>query len=410
MVLWDLIHKSGHEYAVAHVNYHLRGEESNLDAQLVSAVAKTRNTTFHLFDDRSLTKNNAGLQAQARKIRYEFFEKFKHLYPLVCTAHHADDQVETVLLQLGRGGGPKALAGISSRSTTRLRPLLPFTKAALSAYAKSNNISYRDDQSNASDDYLRNRIRHHLAPLAEKMFDGFRQNIVQSSKQQQALLAFAEQMVKEKVNDLSAMNWPHTLDRDKVMQLEGRSYLFHELLRKHDFSPQAVSSIVLAIGDKTLKKRLFFNKVQSVCLVLTGQTLHLELTKPFKTFALTISKEGTYNSPLGTLTVTKGNRDEGFDESETWVEHLENLTWRTSTAEDCLKLSANQTKTVKRVLAEAKLPTLEKCASSSLIQDMDVLCIVNVRKSVRSKESKAKAAGYRLRFTSPFGRPGVLPF
>ncbi|MFK8054607.1 MAG: tRNA lysidine(34) synthetase TilS [Saprospiraceae bacterium] len=423
MVLWDLVHKSGYSYAVAHVNYHLRGADSDADAQLVTEIAAQRGVELHVHDDRSLNKNSAGLQAHARDVRYQFFEKLSDAYTLVCTAHHADDQVETVLLQLGRGGGPTALAGISSASEERLRPLLPFSKASLSAYAKTHAVAYREDQSNATDHYLRNRIRHHLAPVAEEMFDGFRQNLGQAASQQQELLSFAASMVTQKVNEVRSVEWPHALDRAKLAKVEGLGYIIHELLRKHEFASVAVRLIAEAIDDEVLQKRQFLNRDESVRLVLTGHTLHLEHVAPLATFEIELSNIGDYASPLGQLTITKSEQEEGFTNrpvdhqgssgaarDEIWVESLTDLIWRTTKNEDSLKISTTQTKVAKRVLAEAKRPTTAQNAASSIVLNDATLWIVDVRKSARLETKKAKTIGYRLRFNSSSGIPGVIRF
>ncbi len=399
MVLWDLVHTSGFEYAVAHVNYHLRGEESDADAQLVTDIAKLRGIELHLLDDTSIAKGDTALQSTARNVRYKFFDTLATRFPFTCTAHHADDQAETILLQLGRGGGPSALAGISAAGEELLRPLLPFSKEELSAYAKTYDVAFRQDESNATDDYLRNRVRHHLLPMADKMFDSLRQNLSRAADQQQTLLSFASAMVQRVIEESTSEEWPHALDRNKLMATSGLSYVIHELLRKHDFQSDMINSVCKAIGDEVSQKRQFLNRSGSIRLVLAGQTMHLEQTAIIDAFEIEIDKPGEYASPLGTMIVTEGEGDY-FGESETWVPTLSNLIWRTTTPSDSIAISDSKSKVAKRVLAEAKLTSLTQQTTSALVQEKTVLWIVSVRKSTHIKTKKAKMAGYHLRFNA----------
>lgn len=413
MVLWDLIEKTGLPYGVAHVNYHLRAVESDADAQLVTTVAVERDTTLHLLNDHSISKGTKGLQARAREVRYRFFSTLASTYSHICTAHHADDQVETVLMQLGRGGGPSALAGIAATGTQLLRPLLPFSKKALAAYAKTNQITFREDLSNASDDYLRNRVRHHLLPLADQLMDGFRQNLTKAACQQQALLSFSSAMVSTILPSMRSNRWPHTLDRDKLLRLPGLSYFLHELLKTHGFLPETLNAIVAAIEDGKGQKRLYLNQGESIQLVLTGRTLHLEQTKAIQSFALAIDAPGVFESPLGKLVVKEvddTHQPSTFTEDELWLSELCDLTWRTTLETDTIGLIAGKNKAAKRVLAEAKLPNLSQGTSSILLSNEHVLWMVGERKCSSLKTNEAKTAGYHLRFIKPKPRPGIVEF
>ncbi len=411
MVLWDLVHQTGHRYAVAHVNYHLRSEDSDLDEVFVRQLAQQRGVDVHVLSDYSIHKGSAGLQAKARELRYAFFETLSAEYPYVCTAHHGDDQVETVLLQLARGGGPKALAGISQVTNRRLRPLLPFSKAELAAYAKTREVTFREDVSNASDDYLRNRVRHHFAPIGDQLFEGFRQNISRAAQQQQSLLSFAESMVQAKIESLRSTKWPHSLDREKLAKVSGLDYFLHELLRKHDFASENVASIARATVDAVDQKRQFLNRTERVRLVISGQTIHLEKTSPFESFLLQIDTVGEYTSPLGKLLVSESEpTSTSPNAQELWVPTLDALSWRTTLAEDTLSISQTESKGAKRVLAEAKLPPIALAAASTILAGNEPIWIVGLRKSSSLKTKKAKTAGYCLRFSSRLGLPGILTF
>lgn len=156
-------------FAIAHVNYGLRGNESDEDENFVAALAKKHSIPCYLFrcseDDFKSTGENSK-QAAARKIRYAFFEKtaneqgFLH----IAVAHHTDDSIETALLNFARGTGITGMTGMDFRNGKIIRPLLHFTREELHAFAKKEKLQWREDSSNATDDYTRNRFRHHLLP------------------------------------------------------------------------------------------------------------------------------------------------------------------------------------------------------------------------------------------------------
>jgi len=166
MCLWYLFHHFKLPYAIAHVNYGLRGKESELDQALVEKIAKERGVEYFIkkLDDQEVEKlQSSSIQDTARKIRYDWFYELrrKHAYPILCTAHHLDDQLETFFINLSRGAGLQGLKGINSDGELQ-RPLLRFSREEISAFVAENHIEFRDDKSNESDDYLRNWLRNGL--------------------------------------------------------------------------------------------------------------------------------------------------------------------------------------------------------------------------------------------------------
>jgi tRNA(Ile)-lysidine synthase len=173
MVLWHLLWVNGYDVLIAHVNYQLRGEDSNADEKLVSETAKARNQNIYIKNidtKKEIECSGLGTQEFARKIRYDFFEALctEHKADFVITAHHANDNLETLLMRLGRGTGLKGLLGIPQRNKNILRPLLQYTSEEISEYAKQNKIEWREDISNVSNDYLRNELRNAVIPTWQK--------------------------------------------------------------------------------------------------------------------------------------------------------------------------------------------------------------------------------------------------
>lgn len=156
---------------VLHVNYHLRGAESVADEAFVRSLSVNYAFSLHVIqaDPKLLKRKGKNLQNEARKIRYRAMQEWidKHPNGIVLLAHHADDQLETFFTQLARGGGSYGLAGMHQLRNPFMRPFLNLRKAELLAFAESNKLEWREDSSNRSDNYLRNRIRNHLLPFLE---------------------------------------------------------------------------------------------------------------------------------------------------------------------------------------------------------------------------------------------------
>jgi tRNA(Ile)-lysidine synthase len=187
MVMVHALHALGYELEVAHVNFELRGDDSFLDEKLVQDWAGNHQLPFHLKRaGEGLKKLPGSLQENARNFRYEWLENLaserniRHLL----LAHHADDQVETILLQFFRGAGIRGLKGMSQSHNAgmRRRPLLSFSKQELLEYAEAEGLLWREDSSNSGDAYKRNKVRHHLIPLLEEIFPGFHSVILRNSE------------------------------------------------------------------------------------------------------------------------------------------------------------------------------------------------------------------------------------
>ncbi|MGC4057808.1 MAG: tRNA lysidine(34) synthetase TilS [Chitinophagaceae bacterium] len=174
MALAHLLLESGIRFAAAHCNFQLRGTDSDADATLVQSFAEENQISYHhiTFNTLQSAANGEGIQETARKLRYEWFQELQQEfgYRYIATAHHADDNAETLLMHLARGTGLSGLHGIPVINGTVIRPLLFATRREIDAYIQANNITFREDASNQSDKYSRNAIRHHILPGLEKIY------------------------------------------------------------------------------------------------------------------------------------------------------------------------------------------------------------------------------------------------
>ncbi len=182
MVMLHLCNHQQLEIAIAHMNFKLRGEDSDQDATFVKEVAHRGGIEFHLKEvhtSQYVSATGSSTQMVARDLRYQFFNKLceLHGYDYILTAHHLDDQLETFLINLNRGAGLKGLTGIPEINERVVRPLLPFTREQIQSYALQHAISWREDASNKKNTYQRNQLRNQVLPLLHQALPQLRQRL-----------------------------------------------------------------------------------------------------------------------------------------------------------------------------------------------------------------------------------------
>lgn len=173
IVLSYLLHQLGFDIAVAHCNFKLRGDQADADQNFCKQWAENLQIPFHTIDfdtQNYADTQHLSIQMAARELRYDWFSSLvtTHSYDFLVTAHHANDALETFLINLSRGSGLKGLLGIPFHNQAVIRPLLIFTKEEIIQFAQENHLQWREDQSNTKDAYLRNHIRLHVIPELEK--------------------------------------------------------------------------------------------------------------------------------------------------------------------------------------------------------------------------------------------------
>lgn len=199
VVLSHLCATLGIRFGIAHCNFHLRAAAADGDAAFVAELAHSLNVPFFVTDFDTSTiavEQGKGIQETARQLRYEWFNqllKQSNDYQYIATAHHADDQIETLLFQFFRGTGIRGLQGIQPVRQKTIRPLLFAERKELEIYAKTFQLDWREDESNAATNYTRNFIRHEVIPLLRNRFEGFTERqLGQAANLNQALLLYED--------------------------------------------------------------------------------------------------------------------------------------------------------------------------------------------------------------------------
>ncbi|URC14869.1 tRNA lysidine(34) synthetase TilS [Flavobacterium sp. B183] len=236
MVLLHLFQQLPFEIAVLHCNFQLRGLESFGDQDFIQKYCDENGISIFStqFDTEAFAKDyKLSTQVAARELRYNWFYELLETenFDYIVTAHHADDNLETFIINLTRGTGLDGLTGIPEQNDKIVRPLLPFSRAEILEYAKQNNILWREDSSNASNKYLRNKIRHDLVPILKEINPNFlnafqkTQEYLQESQEmvEDASIMIYQQVAKEEGEDIH-------FDLNQLKKLPNyKSYLYQWL-------------------------------------------------------------------------------------------------------------------------------------------------------------------------------------
>lgn len=212
VVLCALCKEAGYDFAIAHCNFQLRREDSTRDEKFTEALAKKYNAVFHTigFETTATAKQQKkSVEETARDLRYTWFEELrvKHNYSFIVTAHHANDSIETVLMNFFRGTGIKGLHGILPKQGKIVRPLLFAKKEILAAFAAEKKLDFVTDYTNEQNDFTRNYFRNELIPSIKKVFPAVEENMLGNIER----LAGAEQLYKQAVE----------LHKKKLIEVKG---------------------------------------------------------------------------------------------------------------------------------------------------------------------------------------------
>lgn len=255
VVMAHLVHRAGLRFAIAHVNFGLRGSESIEDAAWVEALAQHYHVPFYLthFDTtRFAGQTGVSVQMAARTLRYEWFEQLRaeHHYSFIATAHHRNDVIETLLLNLTRGTGLAGLHGMAAQQGKLLRPLLFADRVDLETYATDHQLDWREDRSNQSDYYARNRIRHHVVPVLQSINPGLLQTLNTTLERLRA----AETLMQQELDRSASLVVKTTdsttqIDLISLRMLPQPTFRLAEWLRPFGFTYQQSTAIWQAIGQ-----------------------------------------------------------------------------------------------------------------------------------------------------------------
>ncbi len=274
MVLVDVLLKLNYKIAIAHCNFQLRANESDEDEKFIIEFAKENNVPFYVikFDTKAYKQNNdVSTQMAARTLRYEWFEKIRkeNGYHVIVTAHHLDDQLETILFNITKGTGIKGLTGIQAKNGCVIRPLLEISKHQILEYAMDNKIAFREDSSNASDDYQRNLIRHQVVPKLQKINPSLHATMIGFVDRMNDYEILSNEQIKvAKKKCYSEKNGIVEIKLGFIKtQKAGQTILFH-LLKEFGFNSDVVNQLFQSFKnlEKLKSGNQFFSETHRIVL------------------------------------------------------------------------------------------------------------------------------------------------
>ncbi len=284
VVLAHVCHQLHMDFALAHCNFKLRGKESDDDETFLKVLAKQFGVSFFTtsFDTEAYAKNSKkSIQTVARELRYQWFKELlqRHQLDYVLTAHNTNDNLETFIINLTRGSGLEGFTGIPPVNNKIIRPLLAFSRDQITMYAIKNNIEWREDTSNASVKYVRNKVRHKIVPVLQdinpNMLDSFKKTLSHLNESQD-IIDTEIQKISEKVitKDASGMLKIHI---EALQELEHPKAHLYQLLKKYEFTEwNDVTNLLTAQSGKQVFTKEYRLLKDRQFLILTKKDDELE--------------------------------------------------------------------------------------------------------------------------------------
>ena len=259
MVMLNLFKEALYSIGVAHCNFQLRGEDSNKDEHFVERACEGIHIPFYStrFDTQEFaSEHGLSVQMAARDLRYAWFDEIaqQHGYDFVATAHHVNDSLETILLNLTKGTSLQGLAGIPLKNGIIIRPMLFASREAIKSYALAHAVSWREDLSNSTDDYQRNFLRHQVVPklkeLNPSLEDTIQKNLTKiygSVELVQKGKVFVESQFKKTEEGLH-------VSKKVLGEFRNTAAVLWEIVHQHGFNLEQCQSIVAALHGQPGKK------------------------------------------------------------------------------------------------------------------------------------------------------------
>lgn len=246
----------GYNVEAAHCNFHLRGEESNRDENFCESLCNRLGIDLHRihFDTTEYAQiHKVSIEMAARNLRYSYFEQLRKDIDAqsICVAHHKDDNVETILLNLLRGTGINGLTGISPKNGNIIRPLLCISREEILSYLQSNNQDYVTDSSNLVDDVQRNKIRLNVLPLLQTVNPAVKANVLTMARWATEGMKIINQSLSDAKKEAVCRGEIDSIDIQKVERYSSPEYLLWHILSEYGFNSSQIIQIAESLHSPT---------------------------------------------------------------------------------------------------------------------------------------------------------------
>lgn len=255
VVMVELFSKSGFNFGIAHCNFRLRGKESDEDSAFVESLAHISNVTFYSkeFDTRTFANNQSiSIQMAARELRIKWFEQIilGYGYQYYATAHHLDDQIETILNNFFRGTGISGLHGILPKSGKTIHPMMFCFRKQIEEYAHQHHLRYRTDSTNKKTDYIRNRIRNQLIPVIRQIYPNYQKTISENILRIQQVETIYRKHIQKTAEKLIVKDKDYVKIPVKgLLRLKPVEMYLYELIKPYGFNYASAADISDSINS-----------------------------------------------------------------------------------------------------------------------------------------------------------------
>ena len=400
VVLAHLLAQNNVEVVLAHCNFRLRGKESKADEEFVEKLANELNFPVYVqhFDTHKFAEEHSlSIQMAARDLRYAWFDELCNQlgYSYILTAHHANDSWETFLINFTRGTGLSGLTGIPENNDRTYRPLLPFSREEIVSYAQDNNLEWREDSSNQSNKYLRNKIRNEIYPLLKEE----NSNLMNSFLRTQEHLQQSEALLEDYITILfskivTETQFGYHLSITELKKTPNAKAVIYQLLKDFGFTEwEDVYQLIEAQSGKRV-----YSKTHQ--LVKDRDILILQEISESSSKILKINYLEDIDFNLGKLKQSKVSQMKEFDKNVAYFPFellkfpLQLRKWKSG--DYFYPFGMKGKKKISDYLINEKIPVTEKENIWVLCNENDIIWIVNHRTSEKYKIKPTQAI---LKFT-----------
>ncbi|MDQ3551665.1 MAG: tRNA lysidine(34) synthetase TilS [Bacteroidota bacterium] len=260
VVLTELAKQANLNFSIAHCNFNLRGEESKRDEGFVQQLAEKYNIPSHIkqFDTNSFAiENKLSIQEAARKLRYDWFDELRkeNNFSHIIIAHHADDNIETVLMNFFRGTGLNGLTGMAAYYDSKkiMRPLISVRRKEIEVFAQKHNLPWVEDSSNAEAKYTRNYFRNELIPALKRIYPQVEENILDTIERLKKTSLLHDQLADQLKKKLNKGTPPEARFSVKELMKYKNTSLLYDILKDFGFTEKQVPELMKLAQSETGK-------------------------------------------------------------------------------------------------------------------------------------------------------------
>lgn len=408
MVMAELLHSCGLLAGIAHVNYRLRGQNSDLDQSLVQSTAERIKIPCFIkcVDEDWREKYKGSLQMAARTFRYDWFESLfdSNGFTAVATAHHLNDQAETSVLNMIKGMSAPALTGIPFRNHHIIRPLMFLTREEILRYAVEQKIQWREDHSNSSDVYQRNMIRNRIMPLINEINPSFPHSADASKFKGEGMIELFQKGLKALKSEVISehSNGVFEISLRVISSFRHPSSVLFHLIEEFGFTEDTSSRIFTdaQIGAQFLSQthRLQLDRNR---LLISEREKSKDVFSPVE-----ITGSGLYQS--GRLKIKLEHCTRSMDSEKSrhiiWADPEKlsfPLEWRTWQPGDrFIPVGMTGHKKVSDLLTDEKIPLSEKNEITVLLSRGQIVWVPGLRAAREFSLDPLQTEGFRLEYSN----------